>query len=92
MRFLDSVLRSGRSKCHFLALENGHFWQKCLFSSARILFFYGYMMNNGDFHLFPQMTRNHIIVVQDDDVESMLKGMRNSLPTPLTGKRSGDFN
>lgn len=31
------------------------------------------------------MTRNHIIVVQDDDVESMLKGMRNSLPTPLTG-------
>ena len=31
------------------------------------------------------MTRNHIVVVQDDDVESMLKGMRNSLPTPLTG-------
>ena len=26
-RFLDSVLISGRSKCHFLALENGHFCQ-----------------------------------------------------------------
>ena len=28
---------------------------------------------------------------QDDDVESMLKGMRNSLPTPLTGKAE-DFD
>ena len=27
-RFLDSVLRSGRTKCNFLALENGHFCQK----------------------------------------------------------------
>ena len=25
--FLESVLRFGRLKCHFLALENGHFWQ-----------------------------------------------------------------
>ena len=25
----------GRSKCHFLALENGHFRQKCPFSSAQ---------------------------------------------------------
>ena len=48
--------------------------------------FYGYIANDSDFHLFPQMTRNHIILVQDDDVESMLKGMRNSLPTPLTGR------
>ena len=29
--------------------------------------------------------------IQDDDVESMLKGMRNSLPTPLTGKAE-DFD
>ena len=29
--------------------------------------------------------------IQDDDVESMLKGMRNSLPTPLTGKAK-DFD
>ena len=28
---------------------------------------------------------------QDDDVESMLRGMRNSLPTPLTGKAE-DFD
>ena len=34
-RFLNSVLRFGRSKCHFLALESGHFWQKCPFSSAK---------------------------------------------------------
>ena len=26
-RFLESVRRFGRSKCHFLALENGHFCQ-----------------------------------------------------------------
>ena len=24
--FLESVLRFGRSKCHFFALENWHFW------------------------------------------------------------------
>ena len=24
--FLESVLRFGRSKCHFFALENRHFW------------------------------------------------------------------
>ena len=33
--FLGSVRGSGRSKCHFLALENGHFWQKCPFSNAK---------------------------------------------------------
>ena len=26
MRFFESVPRFRRSKCHFLALENGHFW------------------------------------------------------------------
>ena len=30
-RFLESVLRCGRSKYHFLALENGHF---CLMSNV----------------------------------------------------------
>ena len=34
-RFLDSILRFGHSKCHFFALENGHFWQKCPFSRAK---------------------------------------------------------
>ena len=34
-RFLESVLRFGRSKCHFLALENGHFCQKCPFWNAK---------------------------------------------------------
>ena len=33
--FLESVLRFGRPKCHFLALKNGHFWRKCPFSSAK---------------------------------------------------------
>ena len=28
--FLESVLRLGRPKCHFLALENGHFRQNHL--------------------------------------------------------------
>ena len=32
---MDSVLGLGRSKCHFLAFENGHFCQKCPFSSAK---------------------------------------------------------
>ena len=31
--FLVSVLGLGRSKCHFLALENGQFWQKFWFSA-----------------------------------------------------------
>ena len=30
-----SVFLFQRPKCHFLALENGHFWQKCPFSSAK---------------------------------------------------------
>ena len=34
-RFLDSVVKFGRSKWNFLAFENGHFWQKCPFSSAK---------------------------------------------------------
>ena len=25
----------GSTKCHFLAFDNGHFWQKCPFSSAK---------------------------------------------------------
>ena len=33
--FSGSVLRFGRLKCHFMALENRHFWQKCPFSSAK---------------------------------------------------------
>ena len=33
--FLESVLTFGRPKCHFLALKNGHFWQKCPLSSAK---------------------------------------------------------
>ena len=28
-RFLESALRFGHLKYHFLALENRHFWQKC---------------------------------------------------------------
>ena len=35
-RFLESVLRFGRSKCHFLALENGFFCQECPFSSFAV--------------------------------------------------------
>ena len=30
-----SVFLFQRPKCHFLALENGNFWQKCAFSSAK---------------------------------------------------------
>ena len=33
--FLESVLSFGRPKCHFLVLENGHFRQKCPFSSSK---------------------------------------------------------
>ena len=29
MRFAESILRFGRSNYHFLALENGHFRQRC---------------------------------------------------------------
>ena len=32
---LESVLRFGRAKCHFLALQYRHFWRKCPFSNAK---------------------------------------------------------
>ena len=34
-KFLESVHRFGRWKCHFLSLENWHFCQKCPFSSDK---------------------------------------------------------
>ena len=35
VRFLESFLRLGRSKSHFLSLEKGHFGQKCPYSSDK---------------------------------------------------------
>ena len=39
MRFLESVLRFGRLKCHFLVLENGHFCQFYASFRERVLKF-----------------------------------------------------